>query len=843
MNYVICHTHWDREWFAPSSVTNKWLKELFEKLFDLIQKDKSYTYVLDGQTLILEDLLSEAPQLENKLIKFIRSGNLLIGPFYAQIDFRISPESAIVKNLEIGRKDTKKFGAGMKVAWMVDNFGFISQLPQLLKRYDIQGAFLFRGVNFEKPSLEFLWRSQDGSQVKCIFLISGYRNLYGLSFTKSLAKRRLDHEVEKLKPFSLSGLIPLLDGYDLDTNPEDPLKFLKNVIRSSPDDFLNEAFSKSVDFPVVYGELMSGKYACVFPGTLSTRVYLKRQSYVVGKLLKYVELLGFLNGEDTEDLYRTYLKTLIHDNICGVGIDTVHRNMQRTYRKMYSKLKKSFVEHLSKITGNLESGKYVLSFSPFDYDLWYCDGKKCYKFKSDGAGIFKVKEFDRLTKDRTLSFKNRYYEAQFCEDGTLKINNLTTGILNLQKELADSYSTYTKKMDFSSRLLKIEVEQSGEKHKIVRLQRVIRARNILIKTQEKVIFDQSPLVKWQINVDTKGKEYLLSFVTKTGDTDSQVFAKMPFDIVQRKRTDKDLLGTKISKDLTRVLMAARETDSVNTFPFQGFVAFSARKTTSVMAKGVYQYTISKKGDIQIDLVRSVEWIAKANVKGRTGDAGPLMYIPDARCEGKMSFEMAICQLKTHVRSEEFIKWFTLFDDSPMRISIKNENGKSQSLRFFSSKFPWVCLQKNEIVVYNPYSKTVGGLKPKEISSMPFVTQFESKNKKSDLRVFDFPAFPSFISRENVSQKTLNSITRKIKIAKENIVMLENHLKKVKVNSEKYHLLKHRILSKKRTILELKICLFLNKGRVPEKLMKQLNRLRSKKRIYDYVVELLKEGRR
>ncbi|MFN3283611.1 MAG: alpha-mannosidase, partial [Pseudothermotoga sp.] len=328
MIYVVCHTHWDREWFAPSSVTNEWLKELFKRLFDLVEKNKEYTYVLDGQTLILEDLLSEAPEFERKVRNYVKSGNLIIGPFYAQIDFRISPESAIVKNLQIGEQDMSRFDAHTQAAWMVDNFGFISQLPQLLKRHGIEGAFLWRGVNFDKPVTEFFWKSSDGSQIRCIFLIGGYRNFYGIFSTKDLAEKRLQNESIKLTSFSLSGYLLLLDGYDLDTNPEDPTELLiEKIALSTPEDFLSKVFSKSVDFPLLKGEMISGKYACVFPGTLSTRVYLKRQAYIVGKLLRYLEFLSFLNGKRIDDLYRCYLKTLVHDNICGVGIDQVHKRM------------------------------------------------------------------------------------------------------------------------------------------------------------------------------------------------------------------------------------------------------------------------------------------------------------------------------------------------------------------------------------------------------------------------------------------------------------------------------------------------------------------------------------
>lgn len=844
MIYVICHTHWDREWFAPSSVTNEWLKELFKRLLDLIEKNKEYTYVLDGQTLILEDLFNEAPEFEHKVRNYVKSGNLIMGPFYAQIDFRISPEPAIVKNLQIGEQDTNRFGVSTKVAWMVDNFGFISQLPQLLKRYGIEGAFLWRGVNFDKPVTEFFWKSSDGSQIKCIFLIGGYRNFYGISSTKDLAEKRLQNESIKLNPFSLSGYLLLLDGYDLDTNPEDPTELLNGKIAlSTPEDLLSKVFSKSVDFPLSKGEMISGKYACVFPGTLSTRVYLKRQAYIVGKLLRYLEFLSLLNGKGIDDLYRCYLKTLVHDNICGVGIDKIHKRMMREYKNIYIKIKELFFQEMKEILQrtDLEGGKYILSFSPFEYDHWHCDSRVCYKLKSSGIGFFELSEVDRPTMDRSLSFENDYYTAKFCEDGTLKVNEIITGTLKLERELGDSYSTDARDLDFSVTLLKIDVEKAGHRHKIVTLQRRVKAKGVEIKTQEKIIFDQSPLIKWFINADLRGKNYLLSFVTKTFDSNSKILAKMPFEIVERKRVDRDLLDLDAGYGLNSLLLAAREVGTIKKFPFQGFVALSSDKTVALMAKGVYQYEVSEKGEISIDLIRSVEWIAKSEVKGRTGDAGPFIYVPDAKCEGKMSFELAICDLNSPSKSKEFFKWFTLFDDPPVRISLKKERGRSRSLSLYRSDLPWVCIEESKLVVYNPYSELTETLEPGQISSFLLNTKLRHRKSNMDLKIFDFPAFPSFISKKTISQKTIDSIGRKIDAIEKQIELLESKLKRFRKNSKKYHLLKHKILSKKRTQLELKVSLSLNRGKISKGLMRKLNQARSERRIYDYIIELSEEG--
>ncbi|MGJ8455692.1 glycoside hydrolase family 38 C-terminal domain-containing protein [Pseudothermotoga sp. U03pept] len=843
MNHLICHTHWDREWFAPSSVTNKWLRELFENLFKLIEQNRSYVHVLDGQTLILEDLLKESRDLEKEVRKFVERGNLLIGPFYAQIDFRLSSEAAILKNLEIGKKDMENFGVSNHVAWAVDNFGFVSQLPQILKIYGVEDIFLWRGVRMAEPSLEFLWHSVDGSQVRCIFLLGGYRNLYGLRLTKDLAEKRLHHEKEKLKPFSKSDQIPLLDGYDLETKPEDPSMVLRGISLSSPKMMIEKAFSKSLNFPNVTGELLSGKYACVFPGTLSTRSYLKRQSYAVEKLLRYTEFLGLLSSKQKGELYREYLKTLVHDNICGVGIDLVHESMSKTYRKLYVNLRKNLREQLEELLKrtDLRKGTYALSFSPYSYDLWYANDRACYRLKSSGVGLFKIKDFDKHSDDLSLSFKNDYYTAQFQEDGTLKVNGIVTGILMLQKELGDAYSTFTEDVDFSVYLENIQTERTGKNHKVVSLKRTLKAKGILIKTQERVIFDQSPLIKWQIKVDSRGKQYTLIFAVQTQDKDSKVFAKMSFEIVQRERKDKDLLTEKVDRQLERVLLAARETGFASKFPFQGFVALSNKeKTKAVMARGVHEYEVDEEGLIKITLIRSVEWIAKKEVKGRSGDAGPLMLVPGARCEGCMDFELAICELKEDARSSQFMKWYYLFDDSPIRLSLSSAMGDSDTMTLYSSQLPWVCEQNGRLAVYNPFPKTIDGLEAGKVSSVELKI-FKARAKQViKFKTFDFPSFPHFNAHSRKSDKDINTLNKMINEVEKEIEEFRDKLQKVDLENKTYHSLMHGFLTQSRTLLELKISRELIKGRMPRKLMRQLNEARSKKRIYDYIVELQKE---
>jgi alpha-mannosidase len=89
--HIINHTHWDREWFLTSIYTSQWIPELIDRLVQLAADNPDFQFWLDGQTLVIEDLLQLRPDYRDKVNRLIRNGRLFIGPYYCQPDWvRIS---------------------------------------------------------------------------------------------------------------------------------------------------------------------------------------------------------------------------------------------------------------------------------------------------------------------------------------------------------------------------------------------------------------------------------------------------------------------------------------------------------------------------------------------------------------------------------------------------------------------------------------------------------------------------------------------------------------------------------------------------------------------------------
>ncbi|PLV56253.1 alpha-mannosidase [Thermotoga sp. SG1] len=820
---VIVHNHWDREWFTTSEVTSRWLGEVFSRVKDLSEKNPDFVYVMDGQTAVIEDLLTENPQVEKDLKKLVKEGKLLVGPYYTQIDWRIPKEPSILKNLEVGKYDAEKLGKCMKVGWLLDNFGHISQGPQVHKLFGIEKVFLWRGVSFENDEIsqEFLWKGSDGTTVQAVFLVGGYRNLYNLKETKEMAEKRLKHEKKKLKRFSRSDEVLLLDGYDIDLSPEDPQEYL-NIQIVSPEDF-PERFPG--DVPVLSEELLSGRYACTFPGTLSTRVYLKLESDLIEDLLKLEDILSALNGEKPQEiLWREYLKTLAHDNICGVCVDPVHEKMERTYRRMYFLLKRSVEEKLKELVekARLKRGLYVFSLSSFPYDHWYCDGERTVRLRTDGAGFFRVETASQKKEtNKDLSWKNNYYEAHFEKDGSLLLNGKRSGVLNLFEEKGDTYSTFVEETDFSVTLKKLDIVSRTEHSMVVEMERIVQSHLCRVETKERIVFDETPLVKWNLVLNTKGKNYKLSMSYETGT--GEIFAKMPFDVVKREEKDDYLLPESLPESLKGTFLAARETGVVREFPFQGFVSiYDGKMSKTFLAKGLREYWMENKR-VHVTLVRSIEWIAK-DVEGRVGDAGPMMYVPGAKCEGNFSMRLSFMELESHPRSEEFFRWYTLFDCPPLFLEIESDGEENERV-LFKSKLPWVGVNGTSLWVFNPYLEEVEDLKPLQIGTRR-IEPLSGAMRPSELSILNFPEFPVLHLESSPEDEAVD-------LLKKTVSELDAETSRLSGRDDVKS--KHRYFSLLRTKKEMELSLFHLQGE--EKLARELNELRMKRRTYDYLVEL------
>ncbi len=348
--HIISHTHWDREWYLTFEQFRMKLVDLIDNLIELLEKDKNFKYFhLDGQMIILEDYLEIKPEKKEKLLRLIRDGRILVGPSYIQNDEFLTSGESHIRNLHWGRKLCQQYGVKpMMVGYFPDQFGHISQLPQILKGFDIKSTVFARGYKCEGDrKAEFIWKSPDGSDVLAVAMIFMYNNAQRLPDDINLSVRLIENLKNDFETKTTTNHLLLLNGVDHLEAQENLSVIIKKlnktyenkdkIIHSTLPQYVNEIKKAKSKFKTVTGELREGTDDDILNHTLSSRVYLKQLNAKATNLIeKWVEpFWTFLNIAKIKDypseyidyLWKLLLENHPHDSICGCSIDSVHKNM------------------------------------------------------------------------------------------------------------------------------------------------------------------------------------------------------------------------------------------------------------------------------------------------------------------------------------------------------------------------------------------------------------------------------------------------------------------------------------------------------------------------------------
>src|SRR5215210_5757294 len=150
---IVPHTHWDREWYLPFEVFRLRLARVVETICDVLETDSRFrTFTLDGQAIILEDVVELRPDLEPRLRALLAAGRLSTGPAYVLPDEFLAGAEPLV------------------VGYMPDTFGHVAQLPQILRGFGLDSFIFWRGLGDEanRLGLAFTWEASDGTAVTAV---------------------------------------------------------------------------------------------------------------------------------------------------------------------------------------------------------------------------------------------------------------------------------------------------------------------------------------------------------------------------------------------------------------------------------------------------------------------------------------------------------------------------------------------------------------------------------------------------------------------------------------------------------------------------------------------------
>lgn len=350
MVYVITHTHWDREWYEPVEVYRFRLIELIERLQVIFERNPDYhSFFLDGQTVPLEDILAVRPELEPWLRRQIKAGRLRLGPFYVLLDEQLVCGESFVRNLIIGRDMVRRYSGTAEVGYLPDNFGHVSQTPQILRGFNLDNAVMWRGLEADQdlPN-ECHWRSPDGSEVFLFVLQgNGYASAAGMMPDDPASFDRALDSLERLKARTARPAILLMYGVDhAFPHPEtkQALAILQQraegitVKHSDLESFLAAARGQATD-RVLQGERIVATH---LDATFSSRLILKQMNRVGEmELTAYAEPLAVLAaltgaaypGADLQRAWKKLIRCHAHDSITGCHADAVAEDVRVRLRR------------------------------------------------------------------------------------------------------------------------------------------------------------------------------------------------------------------------------------------------------------------------------------------------------------------------------------------------------------------------------------------------------------------------------------------------------------------------------------------------------------------------------
>ncbi len=357
IGHIVPHTHWDREWRYPIWQSRVLLVQFMKELLSILDENPDYkSFVLDGQSVIIEDYLEVRPGDRYKIEKYIKAGRISIGPWYTLPDLYPVDGECLIRNLLKGIRYSNSLGGHMKVGYNSFGWGQTAQFPQIYKGFGIDIIIAAKNVSKDRaPESEFLWESPDGTSVLTtrlgqyargnFFMNSYIPIMYGMYYLteaykfdwekagavyhqadghsffqdhfkleatdyihKDIIKDSVQKAWEGTEETTVKSHRLLMNGSDFST----PQPRLTEIIRLANEvfedrEFVNSTLEEYTDklkdlvepskLKVVKGELRDGPASSCSSNALATRSHIKRLNKKVQiSLLHYTERLSVMGG-------------------------------------------------------------------------------------------------------------------------------------------------------------------------------------------------------------------------------------------------------------------------------------------------------------------------------------------------------------------------------------------------------------------------------------------------------------------------------------------------------------------------------------------------------------------
>jgi alpha-mannosidase len=364
---VIGHAHMDMNWLWTYSETMQMCNDNLRQVVAFMKEYPDYT-MLQSQAAVYNFVEMVDPPLFDQVKKYVSEGRLeLAGGMWTEGDMNMSSGEAITRSFLLGQRYFQsRFGRMANIGWLPDNFGHISQMPQILKLAGCDYFYFHRC----KPYLgTFWWIAPDSSRVLC------YANdTYNGEITPELKK-----EVEKFSPdkrriLQITGVGDHGGGptraniemvHQLDRTPGYP-----SVRFTTAGDFFRNASKEMNGRPTHRGEMQF-----IFEGCYTNVADIKagnRNSENALYASEFFNTLRWLNGDKYpsdafHDLWTTVTFNEFHDILPGSAINEANKEAVARYgevlRKTTELRNNAFRKMADEVKFRTNSGQPVVAFN------------------------------------------------------------------------------------------------------------------------------------------------------------------------------------------------------------------------------------------------------------------------------------------------------------------------------------------------------------------------------------------------------------------------------------------------------------------------------------------------
>jgi alpha-mannosidase len=667
--YVVPHTHWDREWYATFETFRAQLVELWDQLLVLTEADPDFRFLMDGQTVVIDDYLEVRPEAKARLEGAVRRGQIQVGPWYTLPDeFLVSGET-LLRDLQRGIAAAEAHGGSMRVGYLPDSFGHAAQMPQLYRQLGFRYAAVWRGVPLEIDRVAFTWEAPDGSRILTAYMGNSYSQGVDLPTDAATLAARISSALEAIAPFHPTADVLLMNGNDHVL----PQAALSAAVRGASgrlngaiirlarlDDYL--ATLPTEGWPHWRGELRSSARANVLMGTLSVRVPDKQlYARATRTLERLAEPAAALSGLEMaaplHDAWTMILQNAAHDTACGSGIDAVAQTARER-----SAVALTLANHV------LE--RCLLSLAP-EGEVWNpsgyprqgvveVDGRVVLTPMISGCSSRRlegVSPAGPVSTSRTR-LENSCLSVGLNPDGSVSVLDKRTGAryLNLNRlvdeaDAGDEYNFSPPPEPDEQVVTTLRgavwnvVEPGPLRGRVdVRFDRSIPSGLRPDRRRRSATDPVGMPVRLVLTLDADSPRLDLELEIENRATDHRLRTHFPLPFT----ADESAADTPFHVTRRRVIEPRRDPGApeveLPTYPMRSFVDVSdGRIGLALITDGLHEYEVvtGEPQVLALTLLRAVGWLSRDDLATRSGHAGPAMETPGAQVLGEHRFRYSL----------------------------------------------------------------------------------------------------------------------------------------------------------------------------------------------------------